>query len=958
MRKRLLSSLFAGLLLFAGASSMFTSCKDYDDDIERLQEQIDLNAKAIDQLNNLITDGSVIKEVRKVANGIEVVMSNGNTYTITNGTDAVVWTIGDDGYWYKDGEKTDYYAIGKDGANGIDGTNGTDGKDGKDGKDGIDGIYYVPNSETGCWDIYNGDGSLKEHTTISWKASMSNVITAVMDGSDLKLYNVMLGEGYTNVTVALSNALRGFVFKPEVYVDGVPAIRVSSYGYRALKANNKDKPSSEKYTESGDSVFINPKVYAYYHVNPTNANVDDLKNLTFVVQANDEYVVTRRAPASNDFNVTAKFADFKDGILKVEVNVTGKPATNEKISVVALQTTKENGENVTSDYATVIKKNMVDLRIADKDRFARGKDYHYRRYLAQLDNEAGIPAHTVIERDVDNNTCDLLMYFDETIDIDAYVEAHELLSPHKIADLEALGMEFKYEIVNGYTVGDPNNTDQAEYVEWVNANHTILKVKEKYGTSAIDRTPIVRVLLMDGNKVVKVAYIKIKIARKGVLIEDPSVTITVNDFVFECGKNSVRGYDYKTMSLYILAPYGFSKDEFHEFYPIPEDYIDPTDVGTVAEGPGITEEGTNVLEWTISNNDLWNKAGQTVTNKFRYYTNDHKHYFEIILKAVIEPVQKTYNVTTSKYISNYWDAAKTYARFNVAVPQSTSDDDPSHCIYDNDLNSPFVTNSLGVIDIDSKVTDIEYFFCKNHMNNKNIAGENVTISSNGLQMFVGSELIATIINGDSPMANHIVLNKSSEKAKKMLNTKNLEVYIQAVGYVCGNKGGEYVKKVNITFNGEDHFVAKYIRPIEAETLANEGFIDGVDFGECGSMISMDKLVVLHDWRNNPTRYFSEYPNYWGYYGPFSFVADLDNAKCDLDINGDTSKKAIPSTIELKQVSGLPFDLITYKNNGTVVNKDFNIFVKVKVNYGWGTFWTDEITVPVKSTITPAGAKRH
>lgn len=943
MRKRFLSSLFAGLLLFAGATSMFTSCKDYDDDIERLQEQIDKNAKAIDQLNNLITDGSVIKEVRKVANGIEVVMSNGNTYTITNGTDAVVWTIGDDGYWYKDGQKTNYYAIGKDGANGVDGTNGTN------------GVYYVPNPDTGCWDIYNGDGTLKEHTTISWKSSSSNVITAVMDGSDLKLYNVMMGEGYTDVTVALSNALRGFVFKPEVYVDGVPAIRVSSYGYRALTVSNKDKPSSEKYNEAGDSIFISPKVYAYYHVNPTNANVDDLKNLTFVVQANDDFMVTRRAPASNDFDVTAKFADFKDGILKVEVNVTGKPATDEKISVVALQTTKENGENVTSDYATVIKKNMVDLRIADKDRFARGTDYHYRRFLAQLDNEAGINSHTVIEKDESNNTCDLVMLYDETFDIEKYVEAHELLSPHKIADLQALGMEFKYEIVNGYTVGDPNGTDQAEYVEWVNDNHTILKVKDKYGTSAIDRTPIVRVLLMHGNKVVKVAYIKIKIARKGVLIDDPQVTITVDDFVFECGKSGVRGYDYKTMSLYILAPYGYSKDEFHSFYPIPVDYVDPTDVGTVAEGPGLDEEGTNVLEWTISNDDLWNLAGQTVTNKFRYYTSDRKHYFEIVLKATIKPVQKSYDVTTAQYISNYWDAAKTYARFNVAVPQSTNDSDPNHCVYNNDLNSPFVTNNLGVIEVDSKITQIEYFFCKSHMNNKSIAGRTVTISSNGLQMYVGNELIATIINNDSPVANHIVLNKQSDIAKEMLNTKNLVVYIQAIGYICGNKGGANTKTVNITFNGEDHYVAKYIRPIEAETLASEGFIDGVDFGEKGSYISMDKLVVLHDWR---TRYFSQYPNYWGYYGPFSFEADLANATCDLEVNGSTAEKPVPSTIELKQVAGTPYDLITYKNNGTVVNKDFNIFVKVKVNYGWGTFWTDKITIPVTKTITPAGAKRN
>lgn len=45
-----------------------------------------------------------------------------------------------------------------------------------------------------------------------------------------------------------------------------------------------------------------------------------------------------------------------------------------------------------------------------------------------------------------------------------------------------------------------------------------------------------------------------------------------------------------------------------------------------------------------------------------------------------------------------------------------------------------------------------------------------------------------------------------------------------------------------------------------------------------------------------------------------------------------------------------YGFISYKNNGTVLTGDFNIFVKVKVNYGWGTILTDWITVPVKKTI--------
>ena len=40
MRKKYLSALLFGALLFASAGT-FTSCKDYDDDIKNLQEQVD-----------------------------------------------------------------------------------------------------------------------------------------------------------------------------------------------------------------------------------------------------------------------------------------------------------------------------------------------------------------------------------------------------------------------------------------------------------------------------------------------------------------------------------------------------------------------------------------------------------------------------------------------------------------------------------------------------------------------------------------------------------------------------------------------------------------------------------------------------------------------------------------------------------------------------------------------------
>jgi len=96
----------------------FTSCKDYDDDIDNLQGQIDAIKVSVDKLEEMVKAGQIITKVESTANGVKFTMSDNQTYEITNGKDGApgtAWTIGEDGMWYKDGVKTDYKAIGVDG---------------------------------------------------------------------------------------------------------------------------------------------------------------------------------------------------------------------------------------------------------------------------------------------------------------------------------------------------------------------------------------------------------------------------------------------------------------------------------------------------------------------------------------------------------------------------------------------------------------------------------------------------------------------------------------------------------------------------------------------------------------------------------------------------------------------------------------------------------------------------
>ena len=83
MRKKYLSALLFGALLVTSAGT-FTSCKDYDDDINNLQEQITANADAIKKLQELIGDGKFVTGVTAENNGLKITWNDGQSTVIEN----------------------------------------------------------------------------------------------------------------------------------------------------------------------------------------------------------------------------------------------------------------------------------------------------------------------------------------------------------------------------------------------------------------------------------------------------------------------------------------------------------------------------------------------------------------------------------------------------------------------------------------------------------------------------------------------------------------------------------------------------------------------------------------------------------------------------------------------------------------------------------------------------------
>ena len=998
MKRKYFSALLMGALTIASVST-FTSCKDYDDDISGLQSQIDQLKKTIDEINSQITAGSVLTDVVKNDNGITVKLSNGKTYDITNGKDGKAGSVVKivDGVWYIDEVSTGLNAKGDKGDKGDQGDPGTPGTPGKDG------AYYLP-KEDGYF--YKVDGNTETKTGIMWKTASNDAITAVMGEEDLKLSHVLKSDGtYGEYTISLSSNLRGIVFMKDgdsrAYVDGVPAIRISSFEYKALSAGATKDSKAEIWTE-GAAKVVNPETYAYYHVNPANASEEQLKNLIFALEANGDFIKSR-ANASADFAAKPEFVEFKDGILKVKVNVTGTPATAEKITTVALQAQRKNGETVTSDYVTIFKKDMDPLYLADVEKINKStpEDYHYRRGTVGIsvkDTEAGAKVKNSLVWSEDaqkKEVVDTVVAYNGQLDLSTFVGVHQKSSTgcSVVKDLTPLGMSIKYEVVKNYILGD-NKTDQKDFVTVTEDGIVTPKVFNTTGQAAIDRTPIVRVSLMNGSNVVQVAYVKIKIVKPSEIkpAKDP-IPLTVDEFKFVCKKNGVSETTVEQINVQLYNKLGMSKNEFHKAYPFFTDCTHvKADVGTVKAKEETDAEGgmTYLYTWTIENEDLWKHAGEEVSNEivFKNAATNATDSVVVVLKSKIKGVKKTYNVWKTKgevpagenahYYAEYWNATKEYAKLNVQTPNE-NETDASKCLFVSDLNAPFY-NKDGQLYLDESITNLQYFFCTGTDGVaaiKDINGTKVTftVSADGLELHASAkvgdviytnELIATINNAeatgvyDVKRKNSIVLNKESELAKYLLNTNKLYTFIGAKANVCG----EPTKEVSITFDGKDHFQANFIRPINITTNANDNFIDGVDFGEKGSFITIEDLISPSDWRidakTGKNRLFKDHKTYWDFYGPFTVEALIDEAKCDL--NGEL--QAVPATIVLAQSDATSmgganskYGFITYRNNGAGVQNAFNLYIPVKVKYGWGEIVTDPIKVNVATTIQANARKK-
>lgn len=716
MRKKVFSALLFGTLAVVSTGSL-VSCKDYDDDITNLQNQINELNTLVKTIQGQIEKGAILTAVTPTANGVTVELSNGKTYDITNGqkgdagVDGTVWKIGDNGNWWSStagaafvdtgmaaqgakGAKGDKGDKGDTGAAGAAGATGATGAAGKDGK------YYVPNEQTGTFWVYNDGDKAAYDSKISYVAAAT--VSAVWEKDKLTINNVE-GAADKKVVINLTTELKSLVFSPELYYGGIEAVDVASYKYKPLtlkKVGANANNAADAPTVAAKFFTYAPELNATYFLNPSNAkiNVEKLDNYKFV-SYNKEYDASR-ASAKTGFNVTK--AEEDNGQVTVYASYNGeeiKKLSENKVTVIALQY-KGDDNVVTSDFAALRNTNWEKLALNNPkggvNSHAVGDDH---LYTTAAD---AIAAAATVE-----------VGWDKTIDLREYVNTDRVkegtikcLAWDKNAaagTVEKIGFKYVFELV-GYEAGT-NHTMQSVHAAIADDGYTLRPQMPKdgkqqaYGAeqskATIDKEPLVRVSLVDTKnldkdnnpQVVAVGYMKIKIVLTPVADVNPDpldMGVQTKAYTLTCGTAAYLTQELKWHDVEekIIAKINVSKAYFHDNYVLKGATVttnealdadqfastDGTAIGTkigVVSQTKTNEDGneTEVLTWIVANNEAYSafKAGKKELSTLVCYENKNNAKDRVYLKFSWTPeainIKPETSFSNDNKIKSYWYAA-------------------------------------------------------------------------------------------------------------------------------------------------------------------------------------------------------------------------------------------------------------------------------------------------------------
>ena len=997
MNKKFLSAILFGALMVTSTGT-FVSCKDYDDDIDSLNEKVDKLTKDLSELQ--AAAGKYVTAVKyDAATGkLTVTGGNGETFQLPMPAELPTYSLKvvDGKIQLLDGDKVVSEAT----------LPTTD----------VPATFDPTLLKWNNGYLYYGDVKISGVE----KPQSVGSITEVKDEETGEVIGYVIELDGKSATFSVVTDLKALVFEPELYYQGIEAIAVKSFVYKALTAtdvnadadNKDDAPVKETVTTE-----VTPELSATYHMNPSTADVrnlvkEDLKFLAYdkeYARAADGVVVpeiSKVEPKNGELTVWAKLTE---GTIKDIAN-------DNKVTVLALQANYLNGDNkrsvITSDYAAVKAVKITDL-VLNNAKVAG-------------ENHLAVKAADAIQ-----NAPEVKVAWDETVDLAEYVQTHYGAGDaHTKWDenaasgtVEKAGFSYSYELV-GYIDGS-NKTSQSAHAA---LKGSVLRPQlPKDGKAAewgateqnqatVGRMPLVRVFLNDNNSKKKVAVGYLKVEITGAPAED-RITATTEytfneEFTLSCRTEDwVQEVTWFQIEEQILAQLNISKKDFERSYiydgpmiqyseatldamPLTKlstkveqteadvegtmtemiqyseatlDAMPLTKLSTKVEQTEADVEGTmtEVLQWTIPANYAYEYFSANASMKaIVRYIKENKDiqgnvisndYVYVTLTWTPNPrnVTPTGTLANSDKTKQIWFASNSNEggsgydeiHVNTEVPAATGHDIMR---FNKFILDTFNGHDVTISEIASVYTDFAdaeltktfRFVDPKDAKMTGVSGTIYTLSVNAdrTQLLASTPTIANTVIATITDA----VDNNGEDLIALANNDIAKDLLNVAGRdaladnLTARLSVETVNECGKSLNAvaNNEFDVKFLRPITVEADKMDNFKDGVDVGAEGSKI--DLKLAFTDWRNEA---FKIAPiNYYTYYGVKSVT--INTKEAETTING--KYEPIPANLQVKydgvtteEIAKGNFGTLTYINNKVEVG-EFDIKLPVVVEYAWGT----------------------
>lgn len=570
---------------------------------------------------------------------------------------------------------------------------------------------------------------------------VNKLLTAAKEDITKEL-GAAVGDAISTLKGVLSNRLTSVTLVPDLYIDGIETIEFLSLQYEPKKQGGQTglEPTGEAAViVSSDE---NP---AHYRLNPITTDIADIDadNIEFVAYE----AISRGAKASPIAYVKGSAVIAQSGVEKGIMTVRAKKTItgslnlkDSKIYTVALKVpiASELCENpdvpeyVYSEYSR-LSENTVTPEIAEVSYSClRGIHKHYSDSAAIWASNVG--ANELVTKEV---------LYNQTLDIATLVTgcAREDYRELTAEELAKYGLEFRYAIPTAtYNTGAENGTDQQKFIA---INGSVVSSKTLDGATnnkaVVGKEPIVRVTLYDtvNKKIVDQRYLKIKWVEKSLA----PVDLGVKEYTrtLGCGETEVKLTWEDFINIYAEVKgdkLDMSKDQFTKVYLSEDPQIKVS--YDIIDGPGMYIDPDNsadaaVLTWKMSaaeigtivkvNSNVTPHTWELVDNVFSgtITFNPNNNDYPVLTLTLKQTINVGAVPSINGFYGNYWTTPYTeYTVYPVQYGTPAKETLGNEtCVYHNNIMNAFTFSTNGFIVKDlSECGTWDLQFCKDH----NVAG--------------------------------------------------------------------------------------------------------------------------------------------------------------------------------------------------------------------------------------------